>query len=60
MLHILPGKAKKEPEAEITGMMMSYLCIHYRSPSLIGTTFLPSNSVLTREVSFGEREDHIH
>ncbi len=46
------------------------LCIHsfytmqgqvsYSSPPLKGTSLLPNNFVLVREVSFGERKDHIY
>ncbi len=32
----------------------------YSGPLLIMTPLLPKNSVLTREVSFGERENYIH
>ena len=34
--------------------------VRYSSPPLIGTPLLPNNSVLIREVSFGEREHYIH
>ena len=32
----------------------------YSSPPLIGTPLLPQKCVLIREVSFGEREHHMH
>ncbi len=32
----------------------------YRSPSLIKTPLLPNNSVLFKQVSFGEREHHMY
>ncbi len=32
----------------------------YSGPPLIRTPLLPNNSVLIREVSFGEREHYIH
>ncbi len=32
----------------------------YNGPAPIRTPLLPSNSVLIREVSFGEREHHMH
>ena len=32
-------------------------CAQYSIPPLIGTPLLLNNSVLIREVSFGERED---
>ncbi len=37
------------------------VCLHtYGSPPLIGTPLLPNNSVLIREVSFGDREHHMY
>ena len=34
--------------------------LDYRGSPLIGTPLLPKNSVLIREVSFGEREHYMH
>ncbi len=46
--------------ANIMNMEMIFGLPHYSSPPLIGTALLPSNAVLIREVSFGERKDHMH
>ncbi len=37
-----------------------YIIYMYSSPPLIRTPLLPQNSVLIREVSFAEREHHMH
>ncbi len=38
---------------------MHYILVAYNSSSQIGTPLLPNNSVLIREVSFGEGEHHM-
>ena len=48
---------KLQPQGSKWGKKFSKL---YSSLPLIGTPFLPNNSVLIREVSFGEREHHMH
>ncbi len=55
------------PSASPSGKKFSRLLVHlrprlfrYSGPPLIRTPFLPNNSVLIREVSFGEREHYIH
>ncbi len=45
----------------IKGVGEIYTCLYvYSGPPLIRTPLLPNNSVLIREVSFGEREHYIH
>ncbi len=43
-----------------SGFITLYTIHIYSGPPLIRTPLLPSNSVLIREVSFGEREHYVH
>ena len=61
--HVHKITLKKTMSTHINTCTLSCTCtIHavYSSPPLIRTPLLPRNFVLIREVSFGEREHHMH
>ncbi len=53
-------KQMEESELSLHSRVLPCQLMVYSSPPLLRPPLLPNNSVLIREVSFGEREHYIH